>query len=544
MLAKKRERITILIWLLFTCAIRVLYYLFDYTGVTDPYGFFDYAILRAEQQEYYTGSGLGFAYTHMLERFVLVFYDDISVVFVWQLLLELIALFLIVLAARNFWGIYSAISIGILLTVSPILLVFLKTCSPEEFFLNRIAILFFVLSVFYDYSRKKSWFRSTAGELLILVMGIYTGMLCIWNYLGFAAFAAMVLIVIRNYRIIKDKTQLLELTDGKEIEEKDQIMNVFVQTFMLILGTALGGFFTLLKYTGYTGYTITEQFLWWTAQFKTLPDRTMDMDTFYALYLVLTVTVGSLAGAVIHKLKKPKAEKQEQIEKKEMEQSENYDLGNKDDRPASFTTEDGREIDFIENPLPGPKPHEHRELKFDLDELSRASSDLVIFDETKDINLETLRKSIIDVEGENPGVRFVNRDIGTQNRKASSFSTPEIHSADDLSHAASESGADKQQKAAAISAALSAVSSPAAIAREKRVSMNLQRKEDEKKKREEERKRLEEEVAREVEQRRARAASSAPTPAAAIDLERNTNRLREMKDDFDIDIDVKDDFDF
>ncbi len=466
-MSKRRERIIILIWLLVTTAIRVLYYLLDYTGVTDPYGFYDSAILCAEQGEYYTASGLGFAYTNAITTFIRWIGFDMTIIFIWQLLMEIVSLLFIVLAAKNFWGIYSAVIIGCLLSASPILLVFLKICSPEEYFLLHAGFLFFVLSIFYAYSRKKSWFRSTVGELGILLMGIYIGMLCIWNYLGFAAYFAIFFIVIKNYRIIRDKSHLMQLTDGDMIEEKDQIMNVFVQMFMIILGTTIGAFFTLIKYTGYSGYTITEQLAWWAAQFKTLPDRTMDFDTFFAMYLILSVVVGSAAGAIVHKLKKPLKSKIQKAEEEEMEKSENYDLGSR--RPTYFITEDGKKVDYLENPLAEPPRHEHKELKFDLDELGKQSSDLVLFDETTDINYDNLRKSILDVENVNPGVRFVERkeerpeekkkrlEQEKEAKKPDAFKKPEAFKAPD-------NPLTKEDRAQAIKAALYEASEKDALA--------------------------------------------------------------------------------
>ncbi len=397
-MTKYRERITILIWLLVTCTIRVLFYLFDYTGVQDAYGLFDSAVIRFETGEAVPVSGLSFAYTNTLSHIIRFFHIDLSGVFIWQLLMELAALTLIVLAARNFWGIYSAIIIGILLSVSPILLIYLKICSPEEYFLFYFSIIFYVLSRFYAYSRRQSWFSSSLGELSVIAMGIYIGVLCIWNYMGFVSFAAVIVIVIKNYQILHDKAHLLEMTDG-EVEEKNRIMNVFAQLLMLVAGTVIGGFVLLIRYTGFTGMTITEEFNWYCSLFRTFPKRTMDFDTYFALYLILSVVIGSVCGAVIHSRKKAKKTADAFIKEVEMVK------GN--DERSFFVTEDGRKVPFLDNPVPGPKQHEHRPMKFDLDEIEKENSDLVIFDERVDINYDSLRRSILDVEnGESLGVRF------------------------------------------------------------------------------------------------------------------------------------------
>lgn len=406
-MTKHKERVTILIWLSVTAGIRILFFLLNYTGVEDTYGFFDSGVLRLSGGDGVLSSGLAFAYTNALSRLIRVVGSNILAVFVWQLVLEIIALFLIVLAVRNLWGIYTSMVTGCLLSASPILLLYLKICSPEEYFLFYYSIIFYILSTFYAQSRRKSWFRSTLGELSMIFMGYYVGVLCIWNYFGFTALFAMILIVIKNYRIFKDKSHLLLMTDGEELEEKDQIMNVFVQLLMLVIGAVLGGFLTLIKYTGESGYTIEGQFNWWYKQLFTLPERTMDFDTMLALYLVFSVIIGAIGGDIIHSTKRKKKTSDAFI--KEVEEVKgNLNEFDLDDEPAFFVTDDGRKVSYLENPLPVPKKHEHKEMefksdeeesksvKFDIMKLLKENKAAVIYDENEDTGARKQYKSMLD----------------------------------------------------------------------------------------------------------------------------------------------------
>ena len=379
---KKKNLIIYSIWLFLTVAVRTLYYLFDYTGVKDSYGFYDSAMIRLEEGEYLLSSGLGFAYNNALVKYLKIAGNNIDVIFSWQLILEIVAISLIFWGARNIWGSMASIAMSCVLSFSPFTIISDKICSPDQYFLFYFSILFYCLGLFYKYTKNHSWLRSTKDELIIVAMGIYTGMLCIWNYMGFLALVLMIYIVIINNKLNVDKKQIMILT-GEEYDEKDQIMNGFIQTIMIIFGILIGGFFTLLKYTGYTGYTIVGQFYWWKNQFKKLPFKAMDIDSNYAFTILLSVAVAIIVDMVMmlrnDKKELKRLEELEVLRKQNITGMENAFVEREKVLGVDyFITEDGRKVDYLENPLEGPKKHVPKTLKFDLDEIVKANEEAVI----------------------------------------------------------------------------------------------------------------------------------------------------------------------
>ena len=367
---------------LLSFAIRMLYYLFDFDGIIDSYGLFDSALNRIDSRDYVLSSGLGFAYTNACAKVLSRFGLNIDVVFIWQVFLEVIAISLFFWGAIYIWGTVSATVMTLIFMLSP---VFLDSClvvSPEEYFLFYFSILFYILAHFYTYTRRHSWFRSSIGEILILIMGFFAGMLITWSYLGFFAFIIMIYVVLNNYRINDDKSNILVMST-EDLDEKDQVMGGTTQIFMLFLGALIGMFFTLLKYTGYTGYTIVEQFNWWRKQFLALPGRAMDTNTVFAVNLLFCLSAAIITNAIMVVVNEKK-ELKRQAELEEIRQAELKTEGgafvDRDNTSSDeyFVTKDGRTVQYLKEPLPGPKKHVHKELKFDIEEIGKENESVRI----------------------------------------------------------------------------------------------------------------------------------------------------------------------
>ncbi|MCR4991091.1 MAG: glycosyltransferase family 39 protein [Lachnospiraceae bacterium] len=381
---KKRDRIIFFIWLFCAFAARILYFLFDYVGVQNTYGLYDSAILRLEEGEKVLSSGLCFAYVNAAARMLRVFGNGIMTIFVWQLICELVALSLLFWGAKLLWSSYAALSMVAVLSVSPAVLASVRNCSPEQYFMFHFSIVFYFLALFYRYSRLHGWFKSSVEEIIVLSMGIYSGMLIAWNYMGFFEVIIMIYVVINNYRINDDKNRILIMTE-KELEEKDQMMNGFGQIFLVLIGAVIGMFFTLLKYTGYTGYTIVGQFKWWWGKLSFLPYRTMDFETGYAITFLVSLIVCLWVNILNSFIEERKEIKRQEL----LEEERQKDLAGEDnafthrDRVLGvdyFITEDGREVDYLENPLPIPKKkHDREPKKFDIDKIAAENRIAMIF---------------------------------------------------------------------------------------------------------------------------------------------------------------------
>lgn len=387
---KQKKYFTILIWFLATAMLRVLYYVFDNAGVLDSYGFFDANLILAEENDHILSSGLGFAYINSIHNFCEHFGYDINHIYSYQFFLEMLALLMFFIAAAYFWRFKTALIICSVLSVSPVLLEMLGICSPEEYFLFYFSIIFLVLSIFSKYTRNHRWTRSTLNEIIVLIMGIYSGVIITWNYMGLLSVVIMIIIVIRNYRLLNDKKRIQNMVDGYELEEGLQVMSVFSQLLILSFGIFLGMFFTLLKYTGYTGEYLVDQFHWYFGLYKSLPGKTMDLDTTIAILLLVFILLGILIEK-LYRIKDEKIENErladglsESAWSIETEQAfVDRGLRKAGESTDYFITEDGRKVFYLENPLPLPKKGNEKtplDSRFDLNELVKDNRKVIIFD--------------------------------------------------------------------------------------------------------------------------------------------------------------------
>lgn len=296
---KYQNILTILIFALFTASVRILYYLFDYTGVLDTFGYYDVSMIKLEEGERLLSSTLGFTYTNALSRLLSFVGNHIEIVFIWQVIMEVTAIMILFISIMKFYGLMSAFVGAGLLSVSPMLVDMTKIVSPEEYYLFFFSIGILILSLFYSYSRNHHFTRCLKNEMVVLGIGIYMGVLITWNYLGFIALIIFLMAVMKNYRLFIDKTWLQEMTQ-KDIEEQYRIMPVKLQCLIAFCGIVLGMFFTLLKHTGYTGYGIADQFIWWVGLYRKFPYRTMDFDTVTAGFLIASFLLAFFVNKLIY----------------------------------------------------------------------------------------------------------------------------------------------------------------------------------------------------------------------------------------------------
>ena len=399
----------ILIWTFAVCAIRILYYLFDYRGILDTYGYLDGALIGIEEGDHITTSGLSLAYTGALIRFLKLFNYSNRFIFGWQLFMETVALVLIFCGSIQFYDFKTAIYTTSLIAVSPTLIETVRICSPEEYFLFFFSIIYLILGIFSMFTRSHQWTRRTRNELLVLGMGIYIGMLIAWNYLGFLALIMFLIIVIRNFRLFKDKSWLQNLSE-KGLSEEKQIMSVGGQTIIILLGSFIGYFFCMLKYTGYTGYGIVDQFKWWVDKFKTFPQRTMDFDTNIAFWFVCSILFGLVLNELFKLKRKTEENKQLELEEKnraiiiaQEHAFVNRNLGEKKQGETDefFITEDGRKVRYLENPMQGPKKKNRGDNRFDLNALAVENEKAIINinpDNIVIVESEGMQKAKIGIE--------------------------------------------------------------------------------------------------------------------------------------------------
>lgn len=390
----KKRLISISLWIFVLVVIRILYYLFSYSGnMTDSYGFYSLALFNIENGERHLSSGLGFEYLNNLVLVIKVLGDEISNIFTAQLLCEMVGLLLFLFTFMNFFGKKTAFISCTLLAVSPIYIDLLRVVSPEEYFLMYFAFALFMLSLYFKYIQRHILDRSVKNEIIVVFIGFFIGKLIVWNYLGFVPLIIFTIISINSFRLMDDRFSLQLMLDAN-IEDQDKIMSVSSQLSHLFLGLLIGIFFTLLKFTGYTGYGIVEQFFWWFKQLKVFPKRCMDFNTPAAIWLVCVIIFAFFINQLIIIRKKiienAKLTAEEEIRASLLKEEQAFVL--RESTPVVlnddnyFLTEDGRKVKYLDNPLPTPKK-KRVDMRFNLDSIRDENKRFGIY------NNERLRNS-------------------------------------------------------------------------------------------------------------------------------------------------------
>ena len=153
----------------------------------------------------------------------------------------------------------------------------------------------------------------------------------------------------------KSLAEMAKMTGEEEsIKEQDEIMPVSSQFFILAAGMFIGGYSTLMKYTGVTGNFIKEQFAWWTGQLAVMPqngkwqDLYMWVPILISLSLVLGGLVQSLYDLIIGKstLQTEKAEEKKPKSAPDFETEKELEAEHRIDGKVSFENESDFDIEI------------------------------------------------------------------------------------------------------------------------------------------------------------------------------------------------------
>ena len=174
---------------------------------------------------------------------------------------------------------------------------------------------------------------------------------------------------------------------------------------ILTVGTLIGMYATLMKYTGLTGISVGEQFLWWTAQYQSIQERLQDVSVVTTAYLGGSLLLGTVLGLVIKSIHSRRqwealysdvevaedekilkdSKKDSKTEETKTEETETTIIETEKAETVIaetvqnvVVTEDGRQVKLLDNPLPVPKRHIKREMEFDLNDFSDGKDDFDI----------------------------------------------------------------------------------------------------------------------------------------------------------------------
>ena len=361
---KKTQILLISLWGLAVAGSRILYFLLNRRPVVDTYEYFANAMIQVEKSSTPFTSGLAYAYTEFLSGLLRFTGNRIEAVSIFQMIIQILWIIFLFAGISMIFGKLAAVVSMTILAALPVILNSMLEPSAENFYMLHLSLVLMLLGVFSMQTRKKGWFERKIYELYLLAAGFYLGVICIWNYTGFSLLLIGVYILICNYVLLKEKIKA-----QKEEKPKNQIMRVFYQGFWLLFGIFVGMFATLMKYTGRTGQTLGQQFDWWVIQLRRFPNRCQDISTWLIVVLAVSVFIGILSNMVFLAVKKKKAgqtaENNKALEEAAEGSEEEADM--EETHEGYVTTADGRQIKLLENPLPVPKKHVKREMRFDFD---------------------------------------------------------------------------------------------------------------------------------------------------------------------------------
>lgn len=163
----------------FLFVITRIIYLLCYKGVTDPYGYFKKAMIRAQDRQVsLTSSGIALAYTGSLSKLFMFVGNRMDAVVWFHFVLQTAAFVLIVCGCTLLFGRMAACVSCFMMTVMPYLIISIGQISPDNYLLLYLSLLFFLTSVFYKITKDRGWYRNIRGELYLTLLVFSLGMVC------------------------------------------------------------------------------------------------------------------------------------------------------------------------------------------------------------------------------------------------------------------------------------------------------------------------------------------------------------------------------
>ncbi|MDE6186302.1 MAG: hypothetical protein K2G39_12880 [Lachnospiraceae bacterium] len=303
---KKKNWLLLLLWFFVAATSRIQYFIFGGRSMTDTYGYFSYAMIRAVKQTPVLNSGLSYAFTKSLSRLLMFTGNLIDAVGIYQLVIQVLWIVLLLAGISMLFGkLAGFVSSGILI-VSPWVLQSIFSVTAENYFMFYFSVLLVAMGYYHDRALKGEWNKRVWRGIYLKLVGFFAGVLCVWNYLGWLLPIMMVYVLICHFKALRDKIR--QQKQEKEWKRKERIMKVCTQSYHLFIGLLIGLCATLIKYTGQTGDTIVEQFYWWIDQFKEFPEGCQDVSTSFAVWFGCAVLAGILCQAIYGMVRAKKAE--------------------------------------------------------------------------------------------------------------------------------------------------------------------------------------------------------------------------------------------
>lgn len=375
------ESIAIILWLAVTAGIRIRYLLTGNIAVTDYFNYFEAAMIQADKQEPVLTSGIAYVYSQSLSKLFWFTGNRLDIVAVYQTVIQMLAIAFLFFALRLLLGKAAAFFTGAALCVLPVFIESVYILTPENFFLLYFSIGFFLISCFYrrtDGEKKKNG----AGSIFYLILcGIYAGAVCTLHFFGF------LLLPVFAFALFRARSRY-----GKK--------EIICQSLFWMAGAACGILASLFYYTRITGMVIGQQWIWWIGQGSRISgtvyqDLEICLLSWVGGAVLLGIAFQLIGNRLVQKatlkkeklqeenraaenpgMEKPTTEKEENMEKEQQEEVRKKE-GKKEEikeetiKEASIKEEamkeaaEEKKINYIENPLPVPKPHVAKRMDFE-----------------------------------------------------------------------------------------------------------------------------------------------------------------------------------
>lgn len=358
---KKTQILLILFWGLAVAGSRILFFFTCRRSAVDTYEYFTNAMIQAEKSSVPFTSGLAYAYTEFLSDLLRFTGNRIEAVGICQMVIQILWIIILFAGIGMIFGKLAAAVSTTILASLPMILNSMFDPAAENFYMLHLSLVLVMLGAFCLQTKRNGWYERRLCELYLLVSGFYLGVVCIWNYVGFCLIPVCIYILILNHFALREK-----IRGQKEKEEqklKDQVMGVFYQGFLLFAGMAAGMFATLMKYTGITGQTLIRQFDRWALQLQKFPERCLDISTWLFIAFSGAVLAGIFSKAVFWAVRNRKSGQIAENDEDQERTAESME----EENGEYVKTADGRVIKLLDNPLPVPKKHIKKEIKFDFE---------------------------------------------------------------------------------------------------------------------------------------------------------------------------------
>lgn len=176
----KRGSICNFIWILAAVSSRIFWVISG--TVRDTYGYFEYAMIRAEEERPVLAAGLSAGYAKNLSGVLRFMGNRPEVIGGYQAILQILWLILFFVGMSLLFGRLAGLAAGSILLVSPRITTAMLEVCPENYYMLYWTAVFLILGCFHSRVREKGF--QNWNRLCFLALGFYLGAICFFNGIG------------------------------------------------------------------------------------------------------------------------------------------------------------------------------------------------------------------------------------------------------------------------------------------------------------------------------------------------------------------------